>query len=306
MLLDQLKAFHTVVKNGGFERAAEALHLSQPAVSIRVRRLEEQLDVELFDRLGRRARLTDAGRIVEDYTARLMIVLSEMSLAIDELKGSRRGQLRCGAATTIAVHLVPKTLVRFKRRFPNVDVDIMVGRTVDIERRMLEGELDVGLIAGTVSNPTTLKAFHFFTDEFVLITPSDHSLAKRRVSLRQIANLPLILREKGSAPRLIIDESFRAAGIPYRCVMQIETAEALKKAVAEGLGCSIASRCSIQTEIKAGILAYSRIAQMPMKREFRVILHKDKSVSGPLKSFLDILNIKVNAPERLSNHGLKA
>ena len=94
MLLDQLKAFHTVVKNGGFERAAESLHLSQPAISIRVRQLEKQLGVELFDRLGRRARLTDAGRIVEDYTARLMIVLSEMRLAIDELKGSRRGRKR--------------------------------------------------------------------------------------------------------------------------------------------------------------------------------------------------------------------
>ena len=302
MILDQLKAFHTVVKNGGFERAAESLHLSQPAISIRVRQLEKQLGVELFDRLGRRARLTDAGRIVEDHTARLMIVLSEMSLAIDELKGSRRGQLRCGAATTIAVHLVPKILVRFKRRFPNVDVDIMVGRTADIERRMLDGELDVGLIAGIVSNPSTLKTYHFLTDEFVLITPSDQSLAKRRVSLRQIANLPLILREKGSAPRRIIDESFRAAGIPYRCVMQIETAEALKKAVGEGLGCSIASHCSIQTEIKAGILAYSRIARAPMKREFKVILHKDKSVSGPLKSFLNVLKIKIDTSRPLSNN----
>jgi len=303
MLLDQLKAFHTVVQNGGFERAAEFLHLSQPAISIRVRQLEKELGIELFDRLGRRARLTDAGRIVEDHTARLMIVLSEMTLAIDELKGSRRGQLRCGAATTIAVHLVPKTLVRFKRRFPNVEVDIMVGRTADIERKMLDGQLDVGLIAGTVSNPSILKTFHFLTDEFVLITPSDHSLTKQRsVSLREIANLPLILREKGSAPRRIIDESFRAAGLPYRCVMQIETAEALKKAVAEGLGCSIASRCSIQTEIKAGILAYSRIAHAPMKREFRVILHKDKSLSGPLKSFLNVLKIKVDTLRSPSNN----
>jgi len=296
MILDQLKAFYAVVKEGGFERAAESLHLSQPAISIRIKELEKQLDIELFNRLGRRVRLTDAGRVVEEYTSRLMVVLSEMNQAIDEVKGLERGQLRCGAPTTIAVHLLPKVLVQFKKRFPRIEVKLLVSSTAESERRILADELDIALVAGTITNPDNFKIFHYLTDEFVLITPIGHPLAKsRRVSLKQIGHLPLILREKRSLPRSIIDEGFRAAGLPYRCTMEIATSEALKRAVAEGLGCSIVSLCSIQMERKAGALAHVGILGAPMKREFRAIVHKDKSLLGPTRPFVELLGIKTSS-----------
>lgn len=296
MLLAQLRAFHGVVKHGGFEHAAESIHLSQPAISMRVKELEKQLGIELFSRKGRRVRLTDAGRTVEEYTTRLMIVLSEMEQAIDELKGFQRGQLRCGAPTTIAVHLLPKALVQFKKRFPNIEISLLGGKTADIERRILGDELDIGLVAGTIKNFDSLKVFHYFTDEFVLIAPFGHPLTKfHKVSLKKIATFPLILREKGSLPRLITDETFGTAGISYRCVMEVETTEALKRAVAEGLGCSIVSLCSIDTEKRAGVLAYSRILGTPMKREFRVIIHKDKSLWGPVKFLLELLGVKISS-----------
>ncbi|MBI2989453.1 MAG: LysR family transcriptional regulator [Deltaproteobacteria bacterium] len=294
--MERLEAFKAVVRHGGFERATESIHLSQPAISKRIKELEKQLGVELFGRVGRKGHLTDAGRIVEEYASRLMIVVGEMNQAIDELKGLQRGQLRCGATKTIAVHLLPKILVQFKRAFPNIELRLLVGRNADIEKMILANEVDIGLVPGTITNPANLRIFHFLTDEFVLTTPCDHPLAKlHRVSLKQLENFPLILREKGSFTRRIIDESFREAGIPHRCMMQIETTEALKKAVAEGLGCSIISLCSTQTERKAGILAYARISGTPMKREFRAIIHKDKSLSGPIKPFLDLLGIKINS-----------
>ncbi len=290
MQLDQLKAFSAVVKKGGFERAMESIHLSQPAISIRVKELEKQLGTELFKRLGRRIELTDAGRIVAEYTDRVMIVLDEMILAIDELKGFKRGQLRCGATTTIAVHLLPKVLVQFKRTFPNVEIKIVVEKTAEIEKQILANELDLGMVSGTMTNPSAFKVVHYLTDEFVLITPPDHPLAGRpKVTLKQIAKFPLILRDKGSLPRSIIDESFRAAGLSYDCMMVIETSEALKKAVAEGLGCSITPQCSIQLEKQTNTLAYARIAGSPMKREFRAITHKDRKLLGPAKPFLDLL-----------------
>ena len=297
MILEQLEAFHAVVKHGGFDRASESLHVSQPAISMRIKELEKQLGVKLFIRLGRRDHLTNAGRIVEEYATRLMIVLREMNETLDELKGLRKGQLRCGAATTIAVHILPTVLVQFKKRFPHIDIRLLVGRTVETEKRILADELDIGIVTGTLTNPAHLKIFHFLTDEFVLINPPGHPLAKLcRVSLKQIENVPLILREKGSLTRAIIEETFRAAGMPCHCMMEIETTEGLKRAVAEGLGCSFVPRCSIQTEVKTGVLAYARIRRSPMKREFRVIMHKDKSLSGPIKPFLDLLKLKLNAP----------
>jgi len=290
MQLQQLQAFRAVIKNGGFERATESLHLSQPAISIRVKELEKQLGADLFKRSGKRIELTDAGRIVAEYTDRVMIVLEEMTLAIDELKGFKRGQLRCGATTTIAVHLLPKVLVQFKKKFPNVEIKVVVEKTAEIEKQILADELDIGMVSGTMRNPSAFNILHYLTDELVLIAPPDHPLAKqRRVSLKQIAKYPLILRDKGSLPRLIIDESFRAAGLSYNCMMVIETSEALKKAVAEGLGCSITPHCSIQLEKQTNTLAYARIAGSPMKREFRAITHKDRKLLGPVNPFLEIL-----------------
>jgi len=290
MQIDQLKAFLAVVKKGGFERAMESIHLSQPAISIRVKELEKQIGADLFKRSGRRIELTDAGRIVSEYADRLMIVLDEMTLALDELKGFKRGQLRCGATTTIAVHLLPKVLVRFKKEFPKVEIKVVVEKTAEIEKQILANELDIGMVSGTINNPSAFNIFHYLTDELVLIAPRSHPLAKRpKVSLRQIAKYPLILRDKGSLPRLIIDESFRAAGLSYNCMMVIETSEALKKAVAEGLGCSITPSCSIQLEKQTNTLAYARIVGSPMKREFRAITHKDKKLLGPAKPFLDLL-----------------
>lgn len=290
MQLDQLKALSAVVKTGGFERATELIHISQPAISIRVKQLEKQLGFELFKRSGRRIQLTEAGKIVAEYAARFLIVESDMNRALEELKGFKRGKLRCGATTTIAVHLLPRVLVQFKKQFPNIEIKVIVEKTAEIEKRILADELDVGLVSGTMRNPSGFKIVYFLTDEFVLISPPDHQLAKhRKLPLKQIARFPLILREHGSFPRLIIDEGFRAAGIPYNCMMEIETSEALKKAVAEGLGCSITPLCSIQLEKQTGTLAYARISGAPMKREFRAITHKERKLLGPVKPFLDLL-----------------
>lgn len=295
MLLVHLKTFRAVIKHGGFGHAAEAIHLSQPAVSTRIRELERQLGVTLFERFANRAHLTDAGKVVEEYAARLMIVISEMNQAINGLKGLQIGQLRCGATTTIAVHQLPKVLVQFKKRFPNIEVKLLVGKSVDIEKRLLADEVDIALVLA-VTNPNRFRILLTLTDEFVLITPPNHPLSKyRTVSLKQIESVPLILREKGSLSRQIIDESFRAARISYLCTMEIETSEALKSAVVEGLGCSIASLCSIRTEMETGRLAYARISGTPLKREFKVIMHKDKSLSGPLEPFLELLRKSIQA-----------
>jgi len=290
MLFDRLKAFYAVVNNDGFERASQSIHLSQPAVSIRIRELEKQLGVDLFQRSGRRVRLTDAGKIVADYTVRLMIIMSDMNRAIDQLKGFKRGQLRCGATTTIAVHLLPRVLLQLKKLFPNIEIKIMVEKTAEIEKKITADLLDVGLVSGTMNNPSGFNVRNFLTDEFVLITPPKHPLAgHRKVRLKQVAKLPLILREHGSSPRRVIDEGFRSAGIAYQCMMEIETSEAVKKAVAEGIGCSIASLCSIQLEKQTGALSYTIISGVPMKRQFRAITHKDRKVLGPVKPFLELL-----------------
>ncbi|MBI2989531.1 MAG: LysR family transcriptional regulator [Deltaproteobacteria bacterium] len=287
-----MKIFQAVAKHGGFNRASKYLRLSQPAISINIKKLEEELGVELFERLGRSIQLTDAGRVVEEHVTRLTDVLSEMRQAIDEIKGLGTGQFRCGAATTIGIYLLPKILVQFKERFPKVETQFFSGRSSEIEKRVLSNDLDIGFVGSDLASSSRLRTHTFFTDELVIITPSNHYLARfRKVSPKRLIDLPLILGPKDSYTRKIIEKHLETAAIPYRCVMEVENTEVIKAAVSEGLGISILSLARIQREIKNGLLIPVRISGISIKRQFKVIMLKDKHLSRPTKAFLELLGL---------------
>jgi DNA-binding transcriptional LysR family regulator len=290
MLLQQLKIFHAVAKHSGFSRASEYLGLSQPALSISIKKLEDDFGIQLFERFGRRIRLTDAGKIVEEYVARIMCDVSEMRQAVDEIKGLEGGQLRCGAVTTVAIYLLPKTLVAFRKRFPKVETQLFVGRGAEIAKKVLSNELDLGFVGGAEPTSSTLNVRGYFTDELVVITSRDHFLAGvERVSPKRLSGLPLILGRKESYVRKMIEQNLEAAAIQCRHVMEVENTEVIKAAVAEGLGISIISLARIPHEIKNGLLIPIRILGVPMKREFWVIMRKGKVPSGPMKAFLELV-----------------
>ena len=292
MILRQLEIFQTVAKHGGFNRASKYLRLSQPAISISIKKLEEELGVELFERLGRSIRLTDAGRVVEEYVNHLTGVLSKMRQAIDDMKGLEVGQLRCGAATTVGIYLLPKILVQFKKRFPKVETQLVIERSGEIEERVLSNDLDLGFVGESFGASSRLKIHTCLTDELVVITPRDHYLAGfRKVPPKKLGGLPLILGPKDSYTRKIIEKNLETAAIPYRCVMEVENTEVIKAAVSEGLGISIISLARIQQEVKTGILIPIRISGLSIKRQFKVIMLRDKHLSNPMKAFLELLTL---------------
>jgi DNA-binding transcriptional LysR family regulator len=293
MLFWQLKIFDAVVKQGGFTSAAKYLRLSQPAVSSSIRRLEEELGVELFSRFGKRVHLTDTGKIVEKYVSRLQMNLDEMRSEIDELRGFNRGQLLCAAGTTIGVYVLPKTLVDFKKRFPNIELRLRINRTNEAERKVLANEVDLGLVAGRITDTFSLRILPFFKDELVVITSPNHPLAKHfRVAPERLKDFPLILRAKNAPTRELIESCFQKAGIAYCCGMELESTEAIKRGVSQGLGIGIVPLAAMQWEIKSRLLVPVRISGHEIKREFKVIIHKSKRLSGPLKIFLGLLGLK--------------
>jgi DNA-binding transcriptional LysR family regulator len=292
MIPHEITIFQGVIKHGGFNRASKYLRLSQPAISANIKKLEDDLGIELFERLGRTIELTKAGKLVEEYAIRLTALLTEMRHAIDEVKGLEVGQLRCGAATTIGIYILPRILLEFKKRFPKVETQLSLEQSRKIEERVLSNDLDLGFVNDSFGIASSLEAHASFTDELVMITPCEHYLARfQKVSPKRLRDLPLILGPKNSYTRKIIEKNLDTAGITYRCVMEVENTEVIKAAVSEGLGLSIISLARIRQEIKNHLLIPVRISGLSMKRQFKLIIHKNRSPSRPMKAFLELLGI---------------
>jgi DNA-binding transcriptional LysR family regulator len=289
-ILQQFRIFQAVAKNGGFYRAAKDVHLSQPGISISIKKLEEELGVTLFERLGRSIQLTEAGKIVDDHVARVMGTLAEMRHAIERLKGLETGQLRCGAATTVGIYLLPKLLVQFKQRFPKIETHLSIERSAKIEERVLSNELDLGFVGDSFGKASRLETRASFRDELVLIVTRNHKLARfRKVSAKKLDTLPLILGPKDSYTRKIIEKNLDIAHIPYRCIMEVENTEVIKAAVAAELGISIISLARIQQEVKTGLLKPVRIAGFAIGRQFKLIMNKARNPSSSLTAFLELI-----------------
>jgi DNA-binding transcriptional LysR family regulator len=290
MVLHQLKIFQAVAKNGGFNRASKDLHLSQPGISINIKKFEEELGIKLFERMGRSIRLTPAGRVVEEYATRVMGTLTEMRQEIEDMKGLEVGQLRCGAATTVGIYLLPKLLVHFKQRFPKVETHLSVESSAKIEDKILANELDLGFVGDSFGTSSRLETRLTFPDELVVIAPRQHQLTRiSKVSAKKLQVLPLILGPEGSYTRKIIEKSLDAAAIQHRCVMEVENTEVIKAAVAAGLGISIISLARIQQEVKTGLLKPVKIPGLLIERQFKLVMVKNRKLSSPLKAFLELI-----------------
>lgn len=291
MIPHELRVFDAVIKHRGFNRASKYLRLSQPAISANIKKLEADLGIELFERLGRSIQLTDAGKIVQEYVIRLTALLTEVRHAIEDKKGLEVGQLRCGAATTVGIYLLPKILLQFKKRFPKVETQLSLEQSRKIEERILSNDLDLGFVNDSFGISSSLEACASITDELVMITPCEHHFARfQKVSPKRLRDLPLILGPKNSYTRKIIEKYLITAGITYQCVMEVDNTEVIKAAVSEGLGLSIISLARIRQEVKNHLLIPVRISGLSMTREFKLVIHRNRRISAPLKAFLEILS----------------
>ena len=180
MTLHQLRIFLAVARQRSFTLASEELHLSQPDVSLHIRELEEEVGLNLFERVGRKISLTQAGEVLREQANRIFAQLRETEQALGELKGLMRGSLLIGASTTIGMYLLPQALTDFRRRFPGIKVHLKIANTQEVERLVGEMEVDVGFTGGVLTPSKELKVETYLEDELVLILSPKHPLAKKR------------------------------------------------------------------------------------------------------------------------------
>ncbi len=287
--LHHLRVFTSVAEHGGFSRAALVLRISQPAVSKSVRELEREVGSQLFERGGRAPRLTEAGSVLFTRGRELFAVERSAEEELRVLRGLAGGVLRIGASTTVVTYVLPPYLARFHAAHPLVQLRVASANTRDIARRLLERRLDIALVEGPVDDPR-LEVRAWRDDELVVIGPADHPLAsRRRVPLDEIAAEPFIVRERGSGTRRVAEQVLAARGVTLRAALQLESTEAIKQAVAAGLGLAIVSRAAVADQVALGRLAVIPLHDVSLHRALTELRLVGRAPSAAARAFQDAL-----------------
>jgi DNA-binding transcriptional LysR family regulator len=293
----RLQVFHAVAKHLSFTKAADALFMTQPAVTFQIRQLEEHFNTRLFDRVQGRITLTPAGQMALEYAERILALSAELDTRMKERSGQVAGPLLIGASTTIAEFLLPQILGEFKAKFPAVVPRLFVANSEAVQARIAERTLDLGFIEGESHLPS-LVADVCCDDELQVVCAPSHPLAKlKTVAPKTLTEHAYVSREPGSGTREVIDSYLQKAGVApdsMQLVMELGSPEALKGVAATGLAFAIMSRATIAKEIRLGILA--PVALSPrLDRHLAVVYAKERFHSRLVNSFVDFAKDKLAA-----------
>ena len=285
----RLHVFFTVAKLLSFTKAAETLHMTQPAVTFQVRQLEEYFNTRLFDRTHNRISLTEAGKRVYEYGGKIFEIYDEMENAVKELTGEVSGVLIVGASTTIAEYMLPALLGDFKQAFPDVNVRLKVSNTDGIVSMVENNIIDLGVVEAPVSNKN-LAVELCKQDQLVAIVPPGHPLAKNEtVKIETLLEYPYICREEGSGTREVILDYLQETGLSnsnLHVIMELGSPEAIKGAVEAGIGITILSKATMAKEIKLGTLVALPL-HTPLERPFSFVHQKQKFRQRAMEELLD-------------------
>jgi DNA-binding transcriptional LysR family regulator len=283
----QLSAFCEVVERRSFSQAAERLGVTQPAVSLQVRSLEERLGTQLLDRSGRRVEPTEAGLRLYRGAQRLLQLEQQLLADLEEeAGGDLQGPLAIGASTGPGAHLVPLLLCEFQREHPAVEVVLSVSDTHTVIERVAERELELGVV-GALRRHRSLEFEPLARDEVVLAVPPGHAFAGREVDVSELRREPLVVMQDGAGVRHVIEEELRRAGVrDLESKLELGLQESVKSAVTAGYGVTFISRTAIEGELAAGTLAAARVAGIEAARQIYVVRAKGRVLGRPAAAFL--------------------
>lgn len=290
MDLRHLLTLRTVVDKGSFSHAAEELGVSQPAVSFQIRSLEERMGQRLLDRSGRRVTLTDAGRVVDGYARRMLALDDDLVRELSNLSDHISGPLVLGSSTGPGELLLPRLLGGFKSDNPEVEISLVVQDTQTVCDRVLDDDLELGVV-GAARPHRGLLFEPFVRDELVVICPPSHPLANTgRIDLAALAAQPMILQQRGSGVRAVLEAAFRAAGIRMRDVdvtLELGLQQSVRAAVLDGLGITVISRLAVERDIAENRLVALEVMGAVLARDFSLVRHAGRTPSRVSEGFVD-------------------
>lgn len=286
--LRQLKVFESVARNLSFSRAAEELYLSQPAVSMQIKQLEDNIGLPLFEQMGKKIFLTDAGHELHHYSRAISGQLADMELALDELKGLERGKLNISVVST-ANYFAPNLLAKFCQRYSGVTVSLNVSNRETVLRQLADNVTDLAIMGQPPDNQD-IATESFMENPLVVIAPPDHPLSKlRRIPVKRLGQETFLLREPGSGTRGAMERFFAAHQISINRGMETDTNEAIKQAVQAGMGLGIMSLHTAELELLTNRLKVLDVQDFPIIRHWHVVHRKNKRLSSVAQAFREFL-----------------
>jgi len=289
--LRQLQVFEKVANHLNYSRAAEELYLSQPAVSMQIKQLETSIGLPLFEQMGKKVFLTEAGRELFHYARSIAQQLTEMEAVFDEMKGLGKGKFTLSVVNT-ANYFTPQLLARFCQRHPNINVILQVANRDAVLKQLADNSTDLAIL-GQPPDGLDLSAELFLDNPLVVIAPPGHPLAKlKRVKFARLAEETFLSREKGSGTRSAMERVFAQHNIQPHISMEMETNEAIKQAVQAGMGLGILSLHSIELELETGRLVMLNVENFPLLRHWFVAHRSNKRLSSAALAFKDFLLVE--------------
>ena len=278
----RLRVFRAVAEHLNFRKAGEQLFLTQPAVTLQIKALEEELGVKLFERSASGVRLTAAGDTLLAFAGELSRLATSAEQAVAQLGGAAAGELVLGASTTAAQYVLPAMLAEFARRFPAVRLQVFSGNSEAIGEGVANGRFGLGIIEGPAMR-RDLNVAPWFEDEMVIVVARGDEWAELGViAAEKLLDRPLVMRERGSGSRQVVERSLQKAGLrlgQLQVAMQLDSTEAILSCVEAGLGIGIVSGWAVTERVRAGRLATLRLAEERIARDFSFVLRQEPGVN---------------------------
>jgi DNA-binding transcriptional LysR family regulator len=294
MNLNQLRVFHAVAQLGSISGAARLLRVSQPAVSKQLAELESSIGAPLVDRLPRGVRLTRIGRALEEHAARLFGAERAAELELASLTGAGGARFSVGASTTIGSYLVPQLFGALRRLHPELQLSLEIGNTTAIHELVERDRVDLGLTEG-LETTDALSSQVFSSDELVAVAAPGHAFGSAPLELARFLEQPLILRERGSGTREVLESALVERGLSATPALELGSTEAIKNAVAQGLGIAFVSGLALELELGTARLVRVRLADFSLRRNLHVVELRHRSPSPVAQSFKELLRAPVEA-----------
>lgn len=286
--LHQLKVFEAAARHGSFTRAAEELFLTQPTVSMQVKQLTKAVGLPLFEQVGKRLYLTAAGRELFITCKAIFEQLAQLEMTVADLKGMKQGQLRLAVITT-AKYFIPRLLGPFCQRYPGIDISLQVTNHSGIIERLVENLDDLYIMSQV---PEHLDVYYksFLENPLIVVAPINHPLAhEKQISLSRLAQEPFIMREPGSGTRKTIQKLLDEHGISVKVKLELGSNEAIKQAIAGGLGISVLSRHTLIPEAANSDLIILDVEHFPIQRDWYIVYPSGKQLSVVARTYYDYL-----------------
>ncbi len=292
MDLYKLKSFYTVARLKSFSKAAEALYLTQPAVSTQIKDLENEYKTKLFDRIGRTIELTEAGETLIPFVGKMLDLFDDSLLAVNMLKDPGEGTVKLGVSELPGARLVPSCLSSFLRNYPNVKFSITTKTSSMIIKMIKTNKLDIGIIGSSTPNilQPEITGTIIYRDEIVAAVSTDHFFAKKKsITVKDLAGQPVIVSLRNTVSRQAIDRLFHRSGIPHTIAYELGNKAMIKAMVEKNLGIAFFSYLEIKKEAESGWIKTLPISDYPFYRYIQIISHKNKELSPSQKRFYDYL-----------------